>query len=61
LFIKNKLNCDPRGPPKTKEELQTRVISEWKRIPWDFIGKLYESLLQRILAVKRKHGYPMKC
>ena len=27
LFIKNKLNSDPRGPPTTKEELQTRVIS----------------------------------
>ena len=59
LFIKNKLNCDPRGPPTTKEELQTRVISEWDRIPQDFIGKLYESLPGRILAVK-KRCYPTK-
>ena len=60
LFIKNKLNSDPRGPPTTKEELQTRVISERDRIPRDFIGKLYESLPQRILAVKKKRGYPTK-
>ena len=60
LFIKNKLNCDPRGPPTTKEELQTRVISEWDRIPRDFIGKLYESLRGRILAVNKNRGYQTK-
>ena len=48
LFIKNKFNCDPRGPSTTKKELQTRVISEWDRIPRNFIGKLYESLPRRI-------------
>ena len=44
LFLKNKLSHDPQGPPATIEELQARVLSEWDQIPWDFIGKLYESL-----------------
>ena len=60
LLLKNKLNHDPQGPPATKEELQAWVLSEWGQIPRDFIGKLYESLPWRILAVKRKHGYPTK-
>ena len=60
VLKKNKLNHDPRGPPATEEELQARVLSEWGQIPRDFIGKLYESLPRRILAVKRKCGYPTK-
>ena len=60
LFIKNKLSHDPRGLPIIEEELQARVLSEWERIPGDFIGKLYEPLPRRILAVKRKRGYPTK-
>ena len=60
LFLKNKLNHDPRGPPATEEELQARVLSEWGKIPRDFIGKLYESLPRRILALKRKRGYTTK-
>ena len=60
LFIKNKLNHYSRGPQTTKEELQARFLFEWDRIPGHFIGKLYESLPQKILAVKRKHDYPTK-
>ena len=60
VLKKNKLNHDPRGPPATEEELQAQVLSEWGQIPRDFIGKLYESLPRRILAVKRKCGYPTK-
>ena len=39
---------------------RARVLSEWDLIPGDFIGKLYDSLPRRILAVKRKRGYPTK-
>ena len=60
LFIKNKLNHDPRGHATTKTELQARVLSELDRIPGDFIGKLYESFPRRILAAKRKRGYLRK-
>ena len=44
LFIKSKLNHDPTGHPTTKQERQARVLSEWDRIPGDFIGRFYESL-----------------
>ena len=44
LFLKNKLNHDPRGTPATKEELRAQIVSEWGQIPRNFIGKLYESL-----------------
>ena len=60
LFIKSKLNHDPTGHPTTKQELQARVLSKWDRIPGDFIGRFYESLPRRILAVKRKRGFPKK-
>ena len=40
LFIKNKVNNDPRCPPTTREELVARIFEEWRRIPQSFIAKL---------------------
>ena len=60
LFIKNKLNNDPRGPPTTREELVARIFEEWRRIPQSFIAKLYDSIPCRLNEVQKMRGYPTK-
>ena len=58
--MKNKINFDSRGVPKTKDELIARVLEEWSNIPSTFIAKLYESIPKRLVQVLRAHGYPTK-
>ncbi len=57
LYIKRKLNADP---PKTKEQLITRVFEEWRAVPKSFIAKLYASIPRRLQAVIKQKGYPTK-
>ena len=58
LFIKNKLNNDPRRPPTTREELVYPIFEEWRRILQSFIAKLYDSIPCRLSEVQKIRGYP---
>ena len=41
LRMKNQMNADPRGPPKSKQELIERVFEEWRKIPASSIKQLH--------------------
>ena len=60
LYMKNKINFDSCGAPKTKDELMTRGLEEWSNIPSTFIAKLYEAIPLQFVQVLRAHGYPTK-
>ena len=60
LFVKNKLNNDPRCPPTTREELVARIFEEWRGIPQSFIAKLYDSIPCRLDDAQKMRGYPTK-
>ena len=53
LFIKNKLNDDPRRPPTTREELSARIFEEWQRMPQSSIAKLYDSIEYRSVTSRK--------
>ncbi len=59
-YIKNQLKNDPRGLPINKDDLVSRVLEEWQRVPQNFIRKLYASIPRRLLAVISQRGYPTK-
>ena len=48
LRMKNQMVVDPRGPPRSKQELIQRVNEEWRRVPVNFIKKLYASIPKRL-------------
>ena len=58
--MKNKLNFDQRGPPRTKDELIERIQEVWQRIPVMYLKKLYESIPRRLAAVQNMRGYLTK-
>ena len=61
LFIKSKLNNDPKCPPTTtREELVARICEEWRRIPESFIAKLYDPIPCRLNEAQRVRGYSTK-
>ena len=57
LFIKNKLNNDPRCSPTTREELVSRIFEEWRCIPQSFIVKRNDSIPCRLNEVQKIRGY----
>ena len=59
-FMKNKLNFNPRGPPRIKDELIERIQEVWQRIPIMYLKKLYESIPRRLAAVQNMRGYSTK-
>ena len=59
-FMKNKLNFNPRGPPRTKDELIERIQEVWQRSPVMYLKKLYESIPRRLAAVQNMRGYSTK-
>ena len=60
LLMKNQMNADARGPPRSKQELIERVFEEWRKIPTLFIKQLYASIPKRLSAVVRARGYSTK-
>ena len=57
---KDQLTNDPRGLPIDKDDLVSRVLEEWQRIPQNFIRKVYASIPRRLPAVISLRGYPTK-
>ena len=60
LRMKNQMVVDPRGPPRSKQELIQRVNEEWRRVPVNFIKKLYASIPKRLATVVRARGFSTK-
>ena len=60
LRMKNQMVADPRGPPRSKQELIQRVNEEWRRVPVNFIKKLYASIPKQLANVVRARGYSTK-
>lgn len=55
-YLKNRLG-DYDEPPSSISQLWERVHDEWQKIPTEYISKLYESMPNRLIQLKKAKGY----
>ena len=57
LQMENQMVADPQGPPRSKQELIQRVNEEWRRVPVNFIKKLYASIPKPLATTRANNVF----